>query len=365
MAEVKIMTPRGPISKKRRDEIDEAAEPIIEITPGVGTAYKADKAARGAGTWGDVAKSAAIDVVTFGAGPLAKGLSRFGRGARAAKDLKAGDMRSQVLNKGKPQAAADAGGSRASFLEKAKKGEIKAKKTPAKDLKSGDQRSQILSDAKAKTAKAKPAKAETAKTSKSPVKKNEAAPRPAKDYQSNGSLRREFLDKVDKGEIRAKQTPGATSKVKTAAKIGAGAAAIGGGIIGYRAAGRSESQERKPSSPERRTFGDSGRRLSIPGSRVTSEAKTDIGGGKASPKEKMKRQMQGTNPEKKKTSSSGTTPPKKIGSASDKSRLATKKPSNFERMKMRSYEKEAGVGPSRARSKVSKERGYKFKDLFK
>lgn len=67
-----IMTPRGPISRKRRDEIDAAADPAIRMTPFVGTAYAADKAARGQGTWTDAAESAAWDASGFALGPLGK-----------------------------------------------------------------------------------------------------------------------------------------------------------------------------------------------------------------------------------------------------------------------------------------------------
>lgn len=84
---------------------------------------------------------------------------------------------------------------------------------------------------------------------------------------------------------------------------------------------------------------------------------------KATPKDKVKRQMQGQNPDRKKAETSKSSSAPKV--ARDKSRLATKKPSNFERVKMRSYEKEGGVGPGRAKSKVSGERKYKFRDIFK
>lgn len=84
---------------------------------------------------------------------------------------------------------------------------------------------------------------------------------------------------------------------------------------------------------------------------------------KATPKDKVKRQMQGQNPDRKKAETSKSSSAPKV--ARDKSRLATKKPSNFERAKMRSYEKEGGIGPGRAKSKVSGERKYKFRDIFK
>lgn len=63
--------------------------------------------------------------------------------------------------------------------------------------------------------------------------------------------------------------------------------------------------------------------------------------------------------------------PKKAGKATDKSRVAkpVKKMTNFERMKMRGYEKEGVAGRSvtskGAKARVMKERSYKFSDFFK
>lgn len=73
-----------------------------------------------------------------------------------------------------------------------------------------------------------------------------------------------------------------------------------------------------------------------------------------------------------KTPGSPTNPSSGTKKAGDKSRLAKKpekKMTNFERMKMRGYEKEGFGGRSmtsgRAKERVKKERGFKFKDLFK
>lgn len=93
-----VMTPRGPIPRKRRDEIDAAAEPIIRMTPLVGTAYAADKAVRGEGSWADAAESAAWDVGGAALGPVAGLVSKSVKSLRAARSVKL----AKLLDDGRP-----------------------------------------------------------------------------------------------------------------------------------------------------------------------------------------------------------------------------------------------------------------------
>lgn len=79
---------------------------------------------------------------------------------RPAKDLKPGDLRSQVLEKGKPTPAKDLRSTdpkslRNKALREANRAANENKPRPAKDIKAGGSRAQFLKDAKAGTIKAK------------------------------------------------------------------------------------------------------------------------------------------------------------------------------------------------------------------
>lgn len=168
---------------------------------------------------------------------------------------------------------------------------------PAKDVKPGSLRDKALSDAKAKAAK----------PSKPPVKKNEAAPRPAKDYQSNGSLRREFLDKVDKGEIKAKKIPNEKVDMGSREKLALGATAagaLGAGAMGYGAAKKSPASDRKTFADRGTSFPRGKGSPSAPKKEPSTEPKGGVAaqqsnkaaptsGGVNTAKDKVKRQMQG------------------------------------------------------------------------
>lgn len=168
---------------------------------------------------------------------------------RAAKDMKAGDMRSTFLKEAeagpspRPAKDIDATGSRADFLYKAKRGEIKAKGKPAKDLKAGDARSQTL---------------------------NKGKPQPAADL-TKGDARSKFLNSAKKGDIKAKssfETPSAVKardKAMLAAAGGAGAAGLG--VVGYRSAPKSNAEEKK-------NFGNKSSGTSFPKGKGTASLPT-------------------------------------------------------------------------------------------
>ena len=79
---------------------------------------------------------------------------------RPAKDLKPGDLRSQILEKGKPTPAKDLRSNdpkslRNKALREANRAANENKPRPAKDIKAGGSRAQFLKDVKAGTIKAK------------------------------------------------------------------------------------------------------------------------------------------------------------------------------------------------------------------
>jgi len=135
-------------------------------------------------------------------------------------------------------------------------------------------------------------------------------------------------------------------------KIAAGAGAAGTAAMLYRSADK-PSASSKPSSQ-------------------SSGPRDDRASSGSSKADAFRKKRQGMN-----VPGSPTNPnkagPKKDGpkTAGDKSRAAKpeKKMSNFERMKQRQYEKEGYGGRSMtsrsAEGRVKKERGFKFKDLFK
>jgi hypothetical protein len=137
---------------------------------------------------------------------------------------------------------------------------------------------------------------------------------------------------------------------RTFGKLKAGAAA-GAGLLGYasyRSADKPSAQKREAPRDDRASSGSS---------------KADA----------FKKKQQGmnvpgspTNPKKAGPKKDG---PKKAGDKSSAAAKPEKKMSNFERMKKRQYEKEGYGGRSMtsrgAEGRVKKERGFKFKDLFK
>lgn len=156
---------------------------------------------------------------------------------------------------------------------------------------------------------------------------------------------RTFGDKGQSGRIVGLSNRG---------KLAAGAAGVGAVIAGaaaYKKAGGAAAKSDKE-NPQ-----------TVSGGKTDSESKASDFRSK-----QQGRKVPGSPTSKENLDRRGTTPsgPKKAG---DKSRAAKKPLTNFERMKMRGYEKE-GLGgrsmtSSGAKARVEKERGYKFKDLFK
>ncbi len=174
---------------------------------------------------------------------------------------------------------------------------------------------------------------------------------------------------------------GSGGRLGSALKYGAVGAAVGGAGYGlYEGADKSKADGNKLADGRK----DTGRRIiysepagpKAPKSKPANSSPTSgsrddrASSGAGSTKAKtFKDKQQGmkvkgspTNPGTKKAESKAT----------DKSRAAAKpekKMSNFERMKQRRYEKEGYGGrsmtPSKAKSRVEKERSFKFKDLFK
>ena len=171
--------------------------------------------------------------------------------------------------------------------------------------------------------------------------------------QSRSVATRTFGDK-GQGRIR----PSATGRVAG----GAPAASVGISMATQNApnlgAGKSYAEDRRSKAQKPRTGGDVPRSVKTdrqPEKKVESKA------------DAFRKKRQGMN-----TPGSPTyAGPKKDGKATDKSRAAkpVKKMTNFERMKMRQYEKEGVAGRSvsskRAKARVMKERSYKFSDFFK
>lgn len=348
----------------------------------------------------DIERSFDAAGLAVGGGSLVKRPSgSIGMGGRLTKDAVA------VAAKDFKQ-----GGARAKFLKDAKAGKIRGTSQSASDLKKGDARSSFLEKAKKGEIKGKAPtqkeggkwldldpKGELSKPYEAPVKDANGrlrpkgykdGPRPTAEPTAREAPARpkaEPAKDLKKGDLRSKTLEDAKNKSQPPVKKGynrkavAVAAAAGGaglGAFAYKSAPKTSASEDK-----KKTFGSgySGygnktgsygpKPVKVESSSTSASGTTDVGG---SPKDKMKRQTQGQNPDRKTDKAPDRKP---IGVASDKSRVAnkggknvvqgSKKLSNFERMKMRGYEKEAGMGPSRARSKVSKERSYKFKDLFK
>lgn len=181
----------------------------------------------------------------------------------------------------------------------------------------------------------------------------------------------------DKGQ--AGRVVGLSNRGKLAAgALGAGAIAVG--AAAYKKADTAKSDEKKKPSTFAKTGPVAAARDMYKGApkqiaavkaeidarkkSATSSPGASVGGTKNGPfkSDFAKKSLQG----RKAGGSSAAKAPAKAG---DKSRMANKPMSNFERMKARQYEKEGYGGRSmtaeKAKAQVRKERGYKFKDLFK
>lgn len=143
-----------------------------------------------------------------------------------------------------------------------------------------------------------------------------------------------------------------------------GKLALGGGAAAAAAAGYQSAQKSAAGKTDRESVQGGGGQRYAPSAVRDDRASSGTSSKAKSFKEKqqgMKVKESPTNPDTKKTA------PKAV----DKSRTAKpeKKMNPFERQKQRMYEKEGYGGrsmtPSKAKSRVQKERSFKFKDLFK
>lgn len=301
------------------------------------------------------------------AAPKPRGSLTMGanRGPRPARGIKSGSMRQRALDdlkQGPKQPSVEAkdvkaGSMRQKALDDLKQGPKKPVK--AADMKSGGARATFLKKAGDPTASRKPRPGE--KKFIGPENK----PKPG-DKKFIGPM--EKPKPGDKNFIGPKNKPAPGEKdfigpmkgssapqKRTFGKVKAGAAA-GAGLLGY-ATYKSANQ---PKAGGQTTSASAPR-----DDRASSKS-----GGTSSASD-FKSKLQG----QKVPGSPTSTERKPVKAAGDKSRYkpkiakAEKPMTNFERMKARQYEKEGYGGRSMtssgAKAQVQKERGFKFKDLFK
>lgn len=353
----KVGTPRGYVDREARDKVDEAMQPVAEVGKELLWLSPLGRAAaplRGAMA---VEKAAAKTAVKKATKDAVKSSSRPARG------VKRGSMRQQTLDdlkQGPKKPSTEAkdvkrGSMRQATLDSLKQGPKKPER--AADVASGSARDKALKEAKAvkrrsegsSTRKPRPGE----KRFIGPMDKPKPGdkrfigpmekPKPG-DKNFIGPKNRpapgekDFIGPTKPTTQRTAQRPTFGTKAKAGAAAGAGLL----GYAAYRAADKPKADQGGTSS--------------------NAFAKTD----RESKAAAFKAKQQGM-----KTSGSPTAPKK----AGDKSRAAKKAParekpmSNFERMKKRQYEKEGFGGRSMtsrgAKERVKKERGFKFKDLFR
>jgi hypothetical protein len=416
----KVGTPRGYVDRAARDKVDEAMQPVAEVgkqllflTPmgrpirGAKAIYESGKAfLKGSGK--QVAKEAVKDTTKATTKAATQATTKAAT-SRPARNVKPGSARQEVLDSLKqgpkrPTEARDVaqGSMRQKTLDSLKQGPKKPEK--AADFNKGGARDAAFKDAKANsrsvTRKPRPGEKKfIGPTNKpqpgdrkfiGPTQKPKPGdknfigprdkprsgdkdfigpnPRAAKPGDKNFIGPREKPRSGDKDFIGPNpQAPKPGSKdfvgpmrSSTGArtfggKMKAGAAA-GAGLLGF-AAYRSADKPNASSKP----------------SSQSNAPRDDRASSGSSTADAFRKKRQGmnvpgspTNPNKAGPKKDG---PKKAGDKSSAAAKPEKKMSNFERMKKRQYEKEGYGGRSMtsrsAEGRVKKERGFKFKDLFK
>lgn len=364
----KVGTPRGYVDKEARDKVDEAMQPIAEIgkqlpyfIPG-GAALRGGRAAEKAVEIG----ARLLPKLTRGAKTTEKAVETGVKAleykpsvaAGAAKTAEKGAVMTtgrkklmDTLNKSKAagekaRAAPKGGGRRGTFSDK-----LEGTRTRPRTPKEGEKFGALVK-----------------KGDNLPAKQGTRAVTPYKEaskgvtkYKAPGGAVTTFASKVaDKGS---------GSRLGSALKYGAVSAAVGGAGYGlYKGADKSKATEKKGgiSGGDSRMTPDTRKGTSPLNKSESPNKKSDsVGGTKNGPfKSKFAEGLQGRNKKK-----SGSAPAK----AGDKPKAAKAKPQKpmtaFERQKQRQYEKEGYGGRSMtsrsAESRVKKERGFKFRDLFK
>jgi hypothetical protein len=343
----KVGTPRGYVDKAARDKVDEAMQPVAEVGKELLWLTPMGRAARGA------------KAVYEGGKAIAKQTTK-----KAAKETAKDTVKALEY---KPSVAMDAAKTVEKVAAKGAKmtpGRQKLMNTLEKSRQAGAKaRNTFRKDSGTLTSKLDKAKATRPSTPRDGEKFGALVKRGDNLPAKQGTRAVTPYKEASKGVTKYKPQGGAVAKVgaKEAAKgsgsrfgkalkYGAVGAAVGG--AGY---GLYEGAD-KPKAAQKAAQKDGPRddRASS-GASAPSKAKTF-----KDKQQGMKVKGSPTNPNKAVTKKTG-----------DKSRAAKpeKKMSNFERQKQRMYEKEGYGGrsmtPSKAKSRVQKERSSKFKDLFK
>lgn len=371
----KVGTPRGYVDKEARDKVDEAMQPIAEIgkqlpyfIPGGGVAL------RGAKTLEKAAEVGAklLPKLTRGAKTTEKAVETGVKAleykpsvaAGAAKTAEKGAVMTtgrkklmDTLNKSKAagekaRATPKGGGRRGTFSDK-----LEGTRTRPRTPKEGEKFGALVK-----------------KGDNLPAKQGTRAVTPYKEgskgvtkYKAPGGAVTTFASKVaDKGS---------GSRLGSALKYGAVSAAVGGAGYGlYKGADKSKATEKKGgiSGGDSRMTPDTRKGTSPLNKSESPNKKSDsVGGTKSGPfkSDFAKKSLQGRKTKNQAHSEKNTGLKNSLGSTAKPKHSKAKPMTAFERQKQRQYEKEGYGGRSMtsrsAESRVKKERGFKFKDLFK
>lgn len=363
----KVGTPRGYVDKAARDKVDEAMQPIAEVGKQLIYMTPMGRAARGAKAVYEGGKAVVKQATKKAAKETAKDATKAIE-YKPSIAMDAAKTAEKVVAKG---ARMTPGRQRLmNTLEKSRQAGAKARNTFRKD--SGTLTSR-LDKAKA-TRPSTPRDGEkfgalVKRGDNLPAKQGSRAVTPYKEGSKGITKYRPQAGALAKIGAKAGDK-GSGSRLGNILKYGAVGAAVGGAGYGlYQGADKPKAAQKSGPRDDRASSGGSAApKVAQKSGPRDDRASSGAGSSKAkSFKDKqqgMKVKGSPTNPDK-----SGPKKDAPKGGAKAPAKKAEKPMSSFERMKKRQYEKEGYGGRSMtsrgAESRVKKERGFKFKDLFK